>query len=420
LKTLKIQIVAIALLFGALNLNAQVKRSDIDLGQAKKGRRIQYFPFDKIQVLDNRFDTSCIYTEETGVYPPHTVSFTEPAASAIEKYIYRLVSKSKKGNKELLFNIEQLQIPNVLYSLKRFKARKLKIIGVKKRRDGIGTYDIRTRLLFEATAWYKNEEGRYNKFLTIKREYFYSGYDYLQRGMRHMLNECMQVAAILSADTAIEVAMLPRHVRKLLNDTATFRFSNDENNVPLEQINVNAREKWKNYPIYKDSSIATGIFPLFDDFKYNQVSPAHVAMAFNEKDSLYYLAAGTDSFVHTSPHWAIADGTNWYIKLGDSSYLKLNKANNTFNFYIPANLPDMYALLSIQENHIDGASTTIPSSGNLLVAIVGSLISSTINESITKSANRSMTKRLTEEGLKHNYRYCFINMSSGDIVYHDK
>jgi hypothetical protein len=148
LKALNLQLIVIALLISALNGCAPVNSSVIDMEQAKKGRRISSFPFDKIQVLDNRFDTACIYTEETGAYPPHTVSFTEPAARAIEKYFYRVVSKSKKGNKEPLFNIEQLQIPNVVYTLKKFK-----------RTGMIGVDEIRARILFEATAWYKTSEG---------------------------------------------------------------------------------------------------------------------------------------------------------------------------------------------------------------------------------------------------------------------
>lgn len=419
---MKIQIVvAIALFVGAFNVSGQVKRSDIDLEQAKKGRPVSYFPFDKIQVLDNRFDTTCIYTEETGVYPPHTVSFTEPAAVAIKKYLLRLVGKSKKGNRELLLNIGQLQIPNMVYNLKMFKPRRSKIRRFKTSKEKIGTYAIRTMILFEATAWYKTSEGRYNKYLTIKKEFNYNGYEYIQSELRRMLNDCMQVAAILPADSAVDVATLPRHVRELLNDTVGFRFSNDENNVPFELINVNAREKWKGYSIFKDSTIATGIFPLFDNFKYNQVTPAHVVMVFNEKDSMYHLASGTDSVVHKSPHWAVGDGTNWYIRLGDSTYLKLNRTGDTFSFYIPKNLPDMYALLSIQSNKLDEvASSNPPTSGNVLAGIIASIINSAVQESIEKSANRSMTKRVTEEGLKHNFRYCFINMSSGDIVYRDR
>jgi hypothetical protein len=66
-----------------------------------KGNLVQYFPYSTVRVIDNRLDTTKIYTRETGIYPPHHVNFNEPAAAVIKKYIDSAVRDSKKGAGEL-------------------------------------------------------------------------------------------------------------------------------------------------------------------------------------------------------------------------------------------------------------------------------------------------------------------------------
>ena len=84
----------------------------------------------------------------------------------------------------------------------------------------------------------------------------------------------------------------------------------------------------------------------------------------------------------------------------------------------------MYAMLSMQENQMHTNSSmpayTGSNGGGLLVWLVASLVAGAINDGIDNNINKKMETRMIAEGLKHNYRYCTLNMDNGDILYNDK
>jgi len=394
-----------------LAANGQAVRSDIALQQPAKGRLVPYFPYSSVQVIDNRLDTTKIYTEETGIYPPHNVAFTEPAAAAIKKYIDASVSASQKGHTELLIDLEQLGIPNMVHNLKRFS-----------RSGVIASNPVRAYLQFRVTAWYKNEQGNYNRLLTIKRETNYNGYEYIGRAVRRLLDDCIRLVTYAAPDSAVDPGQYAGKLKNLLADKESVQFANGhENDIPFEQVNVNVRNKWGAYPVFAKSPSVSGVYYLFDDFRNNRITPATVQMKFSEKDSLYRIVTpDNDTLVHKKPHWGVYDGVNWYINLSDSTYLKLVKEQDVFSFYVPASLPDMYALLSIQENYTGPYASSTVATGNIITTMVATLINGALQQSIADSENRSVINRLSREGLKHNFRYCMLDMDNGDLIYHEK
>lgn len=390
---------------------AQYIEYGLSLQQSKRTPLVTYFPYSTVQVVDNRPDTSKVYIAETGTYPVHYVTFTEPASVVIKRYIDSAVLTSRKGSGQLLINIEQLNIPNIKSSLKivtpKFTKRKV-----------IMPLQVRDYVQFQITAWYKNEQGNYNKLLTVKRQYPYTN-GLVGSSISRLLDNCIKAISFAGPDPAIDKSQLNARQKRFLNNNNLFIYANGEDNIPFEQINVNVRNSWKNYPVIKDSCSVAGISFLFDDFKNNQVSPANIQLVFSEKDSLYRVKC-FDSLFHNKQHWGVYDGVNWYIRLADSSYFKLTKCNDTYGFYIPRNMPDMYALLSMQVNYMQSSSYAGGGGDNFPASLIGILLAGAIDQSITNKANKMMIRNFTAEGLKHNYRYCTLKMDNGDIMYQNK
>lgn len=414
--------VALIPVFG---LNAQTVYPDIVVKYPVKNELVKYFPYSTVQVIDNRMDTTKIYTEQTGIYPPHHANFNEPAAAVIKRYIDSSIRDSKKGTGELLINIEQLYIANIHHAMVRYTIGKgtNRPISFRRRGEHIAGFNPRRFVYLQVTAWYKNEQGNYNKLLTLSRRAGISNLDFDKDLMERLIGSCISAIALKAPGAVPDYQKLSRKQKALVRYTVHFPDTYEEN-IPFEQINVNVRTKWKDYPVVKENTAVPGICYVFDDFKNNKITAANIQLALNTKDSLYYITPGSDVLFRKKPHWGVHDGTSWYIKLADSTYLKLSKQADTYGFYIPRNLPDMHAMLSMQENeihsHTSSPSYTGANGVGLLAGLVAFMIIDGINDGVDNRLNKKMEKRLTAEGLRHNYRYCTLNMDNGDILYNDK
>ena len=73
----------------------------------------------------------------------------------------------------------------------------------------------------------------------------------------------------------------------------------------------------------------------------------------------------------------------------------------------------MFALLSIEENNTRRNSDTYLNTGNLLADLAGIAVTGIIDANI----NASKENKIIREGLKNNFRNCFIDLYCGDIIY---
>ena len=412
-------------LIPVMGLHAQTVYPDIVVKYPVKGDLVKYFPYSTVRIIDNRMDTTKIYTEQTGKYPPHHANFNEPAAAVIKRYIDSSIRDSKKGDGELLINIEQLYIANIHNAMARYNIGKRTNRPISFRRWGehIVSFNPRRFVYLQVTTWYKNEQGNYNKLLTLSRRAGIINLYFDKDLMEGLVGSCIKAIALKTPGAVLDYKKLSRKQMALVRYTVHYPDTYEEN-IPLEQINVNVRTKWKDYPVVKENTAAPGVCYVFDDFKNNKTAAANIQLRLNTKDSLYYITSENDALVRKKPHWGVYDGESWYIKLIDSSYLKLNKQGDTYGFYIPRNLPDMYAMLCMQENQIN-TNSSVPSyaggnGGGFLIWLAASLVVEAINDGADKKLNRKMENRMIAEGLKHNYRYCTLNMDNGDVLYNDK
>ena len=358
---------------------------------------INYTPFDNIEVIDNRFDTTNILTVENGIYPLHKINIEQPAAYTIKHYILTAIAKLPKGNKTLLMSLKQLRVTNKSYVY---------------RRRGKETCLLFGGLMFEADLFYKTGRSKYKKILTIHKKYYSE--NILQQGIATILNEALEAASNLNGNSLSAITTHPRKLKYLSKDTRSFVYTKDTAVVALEQINTNQQQKWADYLINSNPILSNGWYQNFDDFRDNKLTPGFIQMKWDDKDSIFVIDSKTRAAakLQNGLPWAVCDSGNIYMALGPRAYLKLGRLNNTFYFYVPYTLPDMYAMLSMEKTGDDFVSA--PSTGNILADLVGIVVTASIDYGIETAKN----KKIRKNGLKSNYRNCYIDMDTGDIIYY--
>lgn len=247
-------------LIPALGLRAQTVYPDIVVTYPIKGDLVKYFPYSTVRVIDNRIDTTKIYTAQTGIYPPRHVSFNEPAAAVIKKYVDSSIRDSKKGTGELLINIEQLSIANIHHSLIRYNTIKKRTIRLlfRRRSEHIVSFNPRRFVYLQITAWYKNEQGNYNKLLTLSKRAGISNFDFDKDLMERLIGSCIKAIALKAPGAVLDYQKLSRKQKALVKYTVYYPDTYEEN-ILLEQINVNVRNRWKDYVVIKTNSSVAGI-----------------------------------------------------------------------------------------------------------------------------------------------------------------
>jgi hypothetical protein len=388
------------------NGQVQLRDSKIDLLDHKPQLKIKYIPFEKVIILDNRFDNSKIYTFETGQYPLVYLRFDRPAVDAIKAYIVKAIDPLQKGNKTLLINIKELQIPNNGIRIKK---------KYTKNKDGrFEYYNTRDCLRFFSDIYVESGKNTYKKLFDLRLVVFMRPTSGIEGNeIRGSLNDLIACASVPNAnlsDPKISLKMKSFWVA----DTSEFNFRKDTSTYTMSMINISASERWRKMPIMSSALLRDGIYQSFKDFTSDHITAGSaLGIIFNEKDSLYSLKpVDSARFFKFGDPWGFCLSGNVYIQLKRNVFQKLHRKNNTFEFYIPYSLPDMYTLLSLKENYrLRDAYTS--STGNILVDLAATATGAVIEVAGKKSAEH----RIDREAVKHDFRTCFIDMESGDIIY---
>jgi hypothetical protein len=135
-------------------------------------------------------------------------------------------------------------------------------------------------------------------------------------------------------------------------------------------------------------------------------------MDFDPKDSIYRIRSAK---ISGNPDinfcWAVNENGLRYFRLYKDIFVKLFQCENTYCFHVPRTLPDMYAMLSIEETTPDNSNFS--SNGNLLWDMAKILVSSALSSIDKKNEEEKIKQRSTY----NKYRDCFIDMDTGDIIY---
>jgi len=95
---------------------------------------------------------------------------------------------------------------------------------------------------------------------------------------------------------------------------------------------------------YTNGSIAYGW--EYDFFEKDHLGNTRVVLT-QQKDTAKIATGGS---IEYAKDWAVCDSGVYYVRLFGNSYLRLYRREGGFYFYVPWSLPDMYALLSIEED----------------------------------------------------------------------
>ncbi|TDX01692.1 hypothetical protein [Dinghuibacter silviterrae] len=393
------------LLFAPVLSPAQVTLHKLLLKIPPPPRGVATTPFRSVQVLDNRLDTSFVYTIEDGHYPVRRVSFAGPAEQVLEGCMQGWLNRLTRGTDDLLVNIRQLSIPN--------------------------DPDLGMVLIFSADAYLRTPEGLYQKLVHVSRRF-----PYARNGHTHAIarvsTELLEVAGIAREQSLGRPVTVRPALQKKFRDTHVYTFAPPGNLVYPDQIGRQRRV----HPIETSLDTAAGLYMSFADFRDNHLLSASVVFRPDPKaDSLYrlFIRDNAKDLRCLATPWAVCDGHQLFIRLGSAGYLPLQRDPTGFHFYIPWSVPDRYAQLcrfgamyadaetptSSGPNFSGGDFSGMDAKGALIFACVFIVVG--VGYEIALGAHQAhlehLEKRYDRLGLRQAYRYCTVDMQSGDILF---
>lgn len=344
-------------------------------------------PFKKVQIVDNRFDSTDLCVYRNGGFP---IRYVTVGATAIENYLEEAMKELVQGDKKMLIALNQLRVAN-----------KPSIIRRGKRYANI-MHDARHYLVMAADIYSIEPDGEYKKLVAVNREYYTFGD--LRVTVRKALNNLLEAAG------GVAPANRTKEIRKAGGD---FHYLPDSIGFLWKDIAVNVREKWGLYPILKISGQPNGRYQNFDDFRDNKLTPGNDTLTFMEKDSAWHLPAVIRGRRADRYPWAISYNGERFIQLYDNVYLKAVQQGNTFWFRIPYSFPDMYSLLCLEDISQTGRGNSAVTTGNLIGDMAGTVLSGAVDASNISDERKKVNKNAGE----HDFRGCFIDMDTGDFMY---
>ena len=346
--------------------------------------KLKYTPFCRVEVLDNRADTTRFFTGDSA-HVPVDIKFDRPASLVIRDYLEMAITPLSKGDRTLLLNIRQLGATNVSNVPHR--------LGKQKKTAWM--FPTRGRLHFMVDAWLRTGEGHYRKIGSADYSPYTSN---VVVSMSDDITRCLN--RLLEAAGHTDDRRGTRH--------SGFRYANDTTSVGFREIDQSATERWQSYPVMGAPPSGKGYFSSLEDFRDLLIIPDNTKLIYESKDSLYKSARNI-SFQRWS---LIADSGNLYIRVGDSIYLKLISRDGKLTFHVPHSLPNMHDLMILAraEDLDHGASH----GKGIVGALVGAAVAGIVNDA---ESNSAVKKAKAGAHNLNDFRDSFIDLDSGDIIY---
>ena len=348
---------------------------ELKFSNKKQKLHIKTIPFNNVEVIDSRFDTTTIYTSQEGGYPRVYCKFLPSTGIAFRERLLELIAPLQKADTTLLINIKQFRIPNRQYIKRRNAKNKLYM------------FETRNKLLFIADLYYKRGDDHYQKFTSINQENITLGTDFRKS---NILKDIIK-------------ASITRQSQSVIGDTGE---------LSSEQISESVKNEWVSDPIMRDTNYGTGLYITFDDFK-NDIKSSYPFKLISEQDSIYtfFFDQSIKKPKKLRPY-VISDNGQLFIQVFQNKYLKLEKKGASFQFAVPTSLSNMYDLLSMQSINSSHSSYS-GTSGNLLFdAAVLTVVS--VTDELSRSSRIKKVKRHQDS---EQFRQVVIDMYSGDFIF---
>jgi hypothetical protein len=323
-------------------------------------------PFDQIQVFDTRYDTSECKIEETGVFPPLKEKLDK--TNAVEIYVKEAMASVKRKKGLVYFSIRELQFGNI--------------------------QELSGNLYFKVDA-FAEYEGRLRKILGTAKVYpFNQSYAHtIEKALRNLLWETTE-----------------HYKNKNFADSLSYS---------LAQVNRSVTQDWAAYPIIVQKPAApVGIYWSFEDFRSNHIDSTAFWIE-READSTVRLRYPTNDkllarrYVNMAKVWALTYHDTLYYPILNKYLLPLQKENNSFHFYLPETLPDMYTIIC------EGMPFVYRSHGPQVAYYTDRAIAlaPVIPEQVGINTGPKGNVKPHDQRSKL-ARNCYLNMDNGDIIYY--
>ena len=397
----------LVLLIFSFNARSQKQTFNINLKPESEKFYFDSVPFNKVRVIDLRFDTVGFYINQQGTYPVNYYRFQSTASEEISDYIIKRTSTSLKGNKNLLIVIHQFRIPNKTDVLTRSKKN-----PNSSTRKSFGYYT-----LFSASIYFELGEGHLQEVASINKKYYNQLSELpVEATIQKVLDDVIRTVLLYENSAQLDIKKLPRKDKWILSDSATFRFAKPHSIIYDNQIRESTKEKWEKYPVVAGITNQKGVYKNFDDFREDKIDTTSFSFKYDEEDSVFRVSVpGMSKKERFYMPWAVIEYGKIFINIIGNVYVKATKQNGTFHFYIPYSLPDMYSLLSKEALPSKSGSSSASASQSLLGLLIVLVAEGIIDSQIKSSKGR----KIMNEGYNHPFRYCYIDMDSGDIIYSD-
>lgn len=367
---------------------AQFSYGSIHLTSEKKIKHIQRVPFNKVVLFDNRFDTTNFLVNHNVLKAPEMDSFSMPASKEIKNYIEKMIEPFPKDNRQVYINLKQLRFGN-LNNLSRF-------------------------LFFTAEAYTPENKGLVKIFSLEKKYLLRHNY---RATIRHALN-----------DFVIKIS------KKYNLDTI------NKKTYTIENLTKNVMTEWADLPIINQNNYVDGIYRTWSDFRDNKIDSCAQFELQLKDDSTYRISFLQKNNGYQKWNELVSDifvasyNGKLYIPILGKYFVQIEKMNNTFYFYIPHSLPDMFIIMpnwNLFYINPGGGSSDFNNFGNgfgnmdarAFIVLIGVVIVVAITVAVLRSIERNNQRKKEAELMSQiypgeNFRNCFIDMGTGDIIYH--
>ncbi|HLX65998.1 MAG TPA: hypothetical protein VKR41_03350, partial [Puia sp.] len=238
------------ILLCSFGLRAQVSVAYLPLTEPHPERKdVQRAAFDRVVVIDNRFDTVRLRMVQDATYPMKVQEFDGPASRVIAEYLEGAVRGHSGGTKVLYLDLRQFRFGNCYRMVPGMPPR----------------FQIRNILFIDADAYLAGDGTGLHNICSFRKPVPLTLYDpgHLAITMATGLNELLHaiVTAVPPGDSVVQPGDL-RH---------------------------NVMEKWSKYPVNKIDSVGPdGIYRSFEDFLADKVTPATFSLK-PSPDSIFAL-----------------------------------------------------------------------------------------------------------------------------------
>lgn len=307
----------------------QLAVKELKLGIEKTLRSETKLPFEKIKIIDSRYDTSKIGYITLGSFFSSKTRFfkklvlQDGTGKAIENYYNECYAGSfTKNGFELLVVIKRLWISGDT----RSNSKRVELTNAAKTNDN----------LYCKWEYYIGKDGKY---LPVKRvdSIIQVGEDF--RKFNDMVEVVDDEGIVKKTVSFLKFTL--RGLIEFLDYSNAIRQFDSQTKKTLPEINE-FNERMHKMPILQEGTIKKGVYLTFDEFKNNRPS----IVDFREK-KMRYKTINTEIYLENmngetiSNYWGYSDGEKFrYGMLGND---KLYRIQNTFCFFIKV---ESYAISS--------------------------------------------------------------------------